>query len=158
MGKPAPRGQPQIEVEFSIDSNGILVVQAKDLDSGNSANLEVKPDNGRLSAEEIERMIKVAEDEKERDDLIREFKEIYNQIDAYVHTIAHEFETSKTDLPAESIEAINNMIDEGKHWLDVNSNIDQQEIIQLKNGIEERKQFLEDLKNIMPQTNTKDEL
>ena len=50
------------------------------------------------------------------------------------------------------------MIDEGKHWLDVNSNIDQQEIIQLQNGIEERKQFLEDLKNRMPHINTKDEL
>ena len=75
--KPAPRGVPQIEVEFKIDANGILIVSAKDLDTGNSETLTINADNGRLSPEEITRMLQEAEKEKEKDDLIREYKEVY---------------------------------------------------------------------------------
>jgi heat shock protein 5 len=160
--KPAPRGVPQIEVEFKIDSNGILIVSAKDLDSGNSQTLEITQDNGRLTQQEIEKMIKIAEQEKERDDLIREFKENYNLIDAYIHTLAHKFETDRannSNLSDEIIEATSNVIEEGKTWLDENVNSEENDLVKLQSGIEERKQFLLDLKSRVPEQNQeKDEL
>merc|ERR1712071_301901 len=59
---PAPRGQPQIEVTFEIDSDGILNVGAEDKASGKSEKITITNDKGRLSQEEIDRMVKEAED------------------------------------------------------------------------------------------------
>ena len=58
---PAPRGVPQIEVSFSLDSNGILQVSAHDKGTGRKESITVKSDDGRLTKEEIERMIAEAE-------------------------------------------------------------------------------------------------
>jgi heat shock protein 5 len=58
---PAPRGTPQIEVSFELDANGILVVSAKDK-AGNKAEITITSDKGRLSQEEIDRMVKEADD------------------------------------------------------------------------------------------------
>jgi heat shock 70kDa protein 1/2/6/8 len=64
---PAPRGTPQIEVTFDIDANGIMNIEAKDKGSGNTKNLTITNDKGRLSAEDIERMVKEAEQFKQED-------------------------------------------------------------------------------------------
>merc|ERR1712138_78326 len=66
---PAPRGVPQIEVTFEIDSNGILVVGAEDKASGNTETITIKNDKGRLSRAQIERMVQEAEDFAEEDRL-----------------------------------------------------------------------------------------
>ncbi len=65
---PMPRGQPQIEVSFDIDANGILKVTAKELSTGKSMNIEIKNDKGRLSDEEIQRMVQEAEKYKAEDE------------------------------------------------------------------------------------------
>ncbi|MFC6277186.1 molecular chaperone DnaK [Psittacicella hinzii] len=70
--RPAPRGVPQIEVTFDIDANGIIKVSAKDKDTGKEQNITIKSDSG-LSQEEIERMKRDAEANKERDE---EFKQL----------------------------------------------------------------------------------
>lgn len=59
---PAPRGQPQIEVTFEIDANGIMKVSAADKATGKSESIVITNEKGRLSEEEIERMIKEAEE------------------------------------------------------------------------------------------------
>merc|ERR1712137_536496 len=59
---PAPRGQPQIEVTFEIDANGIVNVGAEDKGTGNSEKITITADKGRLSEEEIERMVREAEE------------------------------------------------------------------------------------------------
>merc|ERR1719389_44465 len=64
---PAPRGVPQVEVTFEIDSNGILVVGAEDKGTGNSEKIIITNDKGRLTEEQIERMIKEAEEFAEED-------------------------------------------------------------------------------------------
>lgn len=64
---PAPRGTPNIEITFDVDSNGILKVTAVDKGSGKSSDITIKCDNGRLSKEEIEKMVKDAETYKEAD-------------------------------------------------------------------------------------------
>ena len=65
---PMPRGQPQIEVEFSLDANGILKVSASEKSTGNKKDIEIKNDGERLSTEEIERMVNEAEKFKEEDE------------------------------------------------------------------------------------------
>ncbi|GBE58786.1 heat shock protein [Babesia ovata] len=71
---PAPRGVPQIEVTFDVDTNGILSVSAEEKGSGKKRNIVITPDKGRLSPEEIERMIKDAEANAEKD------KEIFEKV------------------------------------------------------------------------------
>merc|ERR1712057_75616 len=63
----APRGQPQIEVTFEVDANGILNVGAEDKGSGKSEKITITNDSGRLSPEEIERMVQEAEEFAEDD-------------------------------------------------------------------------------------------
>ncbi len=64
---PAPRGVPQIEVTFEIDANGILNVEARDKGTNNNAKITITNNKGRLSKEEIERLVKEAEKFKEQD-------------------------------------------------------------------------------------------
>jgi heat shock protein 5 len=64
---PAPRGVPQIEVTFEIDANGILKVSAQDKVAGKSESITITNDKGRLSKEEIERMVEEAEKYAEED-------------------------------------------------------------------------------------------
>merc|ERR1712060_352695 len=64
---PAPRGVPQVEVTFEIDANGILNVGAQDKGTGKSEKIVIKNEKGRLSEEEIERMIREAEEFEEED-------------------------------------------------------------------------------------------
>merc|ERR1711966_349491 len=69
---PAPRGQPQIEVTFEVDANGILQVSAEDKGTGKSEQITITADKGRLSEEEIERMVREAEEFAEEDKLVKE--------------------------------------------------------------------------------------
>jgi heat shock protein 5 len=70
---PAPRGVPQIEVSFSIDVNGILKVSATDKGTGKSESITISNDKGRLSQEEIDRMVQDAEKFADED---QQFKEV----------------------------------------------------------------------------------
>jgi len=81
---PAPRGMPQIEVEFAIDANGILNVSATDKATGRSQSVEVKGSTG-LSEEEIEQMRKDAEEHESEDKARRELVDTKNQADAVVY-------------------------------------------------------------------------
>jgi molecular chaperone DnaK len=81
---PAPRGVPQIEVTFDIDANGILNVSAKDKATGKEQSIEIKASSG-LSEDEIERMVKDAEEHKEEDKKQRELVEARNQADNLIH-------------------------------------------------------------------------
>ncbi|MBK1735103.1 molecular chaperone DnaK [Halorhodospira abdelmalekii] len=81
---PAPRGVPQIEVTFDIDANGILHVSAKDKATGKETGIEIKASSG-LSDDEIERMVKEAEQYAEEDQRQRELVEARNQADSMIH-------------------------------------------------------------------------
>ncbi|HOP23369.1 MAG TPA: molecular chaperone DnaK [Gammaproteobacteria bacterium] len=82
---PAPRGMPQIEVEFDIDSNGILNVSAKDKATGKEQRIEIKAGSG-LSDEEIDQMVKDAEMHAEEDKKFHELVKARNAADAMVHS------------------------------------------------------------------------
>ncbi|MFD1705459.1 molecular chaperone DnaK [Siminovitchia sediminis] len=82
---PAPRGVPQIEVKFDIDKNGIVNVSAKDLGTGKEQNITIKSSSG-LSEEEVERMIKEAEENAEKDKKRQEEVELKNEADQLIFT------------------------------------------------------------------------
>merc|ERR1719289_35783 len=80
---PAPRGVPQIEVTFDIDANGILNVNAKDKSTGKDEKITIKNDKGRLSQEEVDRMVADAEKYKSEDDAQRSRIEAKNSLESY---------------------------------------------------------------------------
>ena len=82
---PAPRGVPKIQVTFRIDANGILAVEAKDLGTGRSQAMSVKPTSG-LVADEIDRLVREGERYKESDELRRDLAEMRNQAETLVYT------------------------------------------------------------------------
>lgn len=84
---PMPRGQPQIEVSFDMDSNGILTVSATEKSSGKSTNIKITNDKGRLSQEEIDRMVEEAEKYKEQDEELRLKIDAKNNLDSYLFQI-----------------------------------------------------------------------
>ncbi|RQD77568.1 MAG: molecular chaperone DnaK, partial [Halanaerobium sp. MSAO_Bac5] len=97
---PAPRGVPQIEVEFEIDKNGIVHVSAKDKGTGNSENITIKSTSG-LSEEEIEEMVKDAEEHEEEDKKRVEKIETRNEADALVHQTEKTLKDAGDKVPAE---------------------------------------------------------
>merc|ERR1719499_628813 len=84
---PAPRGTPQIEVTFEIDANGILNVSATEKGSGNTEKITITNDKGRLSQEEIERMVAEAEEYAEEDKKVKEKIDARNEFESYVYSI-----------------------------------------------------------------------
>ncbi|VAW36720.1 Chaperone protein DnaK [hydrothermal vent metagenome] len=90
----APRGMPQIEVEFDIDSNGILHVSAKDKATGKEQRIEIKAGSG-LSDEEVEQMVKDAELHAEEDKKFQELVKARNAADAMVHSAKTLIEENK---------------------------------------------------------------
>jgi molecular chaperone DnaK len=88
---PAPRGQPQIEVQFDIDANGILHVSAKDKNTGRENKITIKANSG-LSDAEIDRMVKEAESNAEADKEERELVEVRNGAEGGLHTMKKEFD------------------------------------------------------------------
>jgi len=84
---PAPRGVPQIEVTFEIDVNGILNVAAEDKGTGSKEQITITNDKGRLSQEDIDRMVREAEDAAEEDKAAKSRVEARNQLENYAYQI-----------------------------------------------------------------------
>ena len=87
---PAPRGVPQIEVVFELDANGVLNVKAADKGTGKSESITIKNEKGRLSPEEIERMVKEAEEVAAEDDANRKRVEALNSLSTFVYSLKEE--------------------------------------------------------------------
>ena len=107
---PARRGQPQIEVTFDIDANGIMNISAKDKGTGKENKITIKSDSG-LSKEQIEKMIQDAEANAEEDKKQRELIETRNSAEAQVHTVKKDMEEVKDRLSQDQISAIESACD-----------------------------------------------
>ena len=101
----APRGVPQIEVKFDIDANGIVHVSAKDLGTGKSQTITISGGNG-LSDEEIERMVKEAEENAEADKLRKEEADLRNECDQMVFSVKKSVEDLGEEVTAEEKEKV----------------------------------------------------
>ena len=108
---PAPRGVPQIEVTFDIDSNGILHVNAKDKGTGKENKITIKASSG-LSEDEIAQMVKDAEVNAEEDKKAREMAEARNGADGLVHSTKKSLEEYGDKIPAEDKTAIEEALKE----------------------------------------------
>merc|ERR1712216_195607 len=92
---PAPRGEPQIEVTFDIDANGILNVSASEKSTGKSSKITITNDKGRLSKEDIERMVEEAEKFKNEDEKTRLKIEAKNSLENYTYNIKNTIKDEK---------------------------------------------------------------
>ncbi|WP_107953213.1 molecular chaperone DnaK [Campylobacter concisus] len=121
----APRGVPQIEVEFDIDANGILTVSAKDKATGKAQNITISGSSG-LSEEEINNMVKDAELHKEEDKKRKDAVEARNQADALVHQTEKIMSELGEKVPAEDRSNIEAALNDLKEVLkDENSSKEQ---------------------------------
>merc|ERR1711918_239680 len=96
----APRGVPQISVCFDIDANGILNVSAEDKTTGNKKKITITNDKGRLSKQDIERMVQEAEKYKAEDDSHKERIEAKNALENYAYSMRN---TTKEDKAKASL-------------------------------------------------------
>ena len=92
---PAPRGVPQIEVTFDIDANGILNVSAMDKSTGKENKITITNDKGRLSKEDIEKMVNDADKYKAEDEKVREKVGAKNSLESYCFNIKSTIEEEK---------------------------------------------------------------
>ena len=121
----APRGVPQIEVEFDIDANGILTVSAKDKATGKAQNITISGSSG-LSEDEINSMVKDAELHKEEDKKRKDAVEARNQADALVHQTEKSMSELSEKVPAEDRSNIEAALNDLKEVLkDENSSKEQ---------------------------------
>merc|ERR1711913_34936 len=119
---PAPRGTPQIEVTFDVDSNGILNVSALEKGSGKAEKITITNDKGRLSKEEIEAMVSEAEKYKDEDDKQKERVAAKNGLESYIFNLKSSLDTAeiKAKLSADELSGAKAALDEALKWLDSN--------------------------------------
>jgi heat shock protein 5 len=141
---PAPRGVPQIDVSFEIDANGILQVGAEDKGTGKAEKITITAEKGRLSDEEIERMVQEAEEYAEEDKKMKERVDKRNGLEGYAYSLRNSL-TDEEKGVADKIddddketleEAIKKVLD----WLDDNQEADAEEY-------EEKQKELEGIAN-----------
>jgi len=114
---PMPRGIPQIEVVFDIDSNGILNVSASEKSTGKSNKIVITNDKGRLTKEEIDRMVEEAERYKNEDNEIKEKVEAKNNLEAYIYQMRSSIKDDKEKIIEEDRKMLINKLDEIEEWL-----------------------------------------
>jgi len=127
---PAPRGVPQIEVTFEIDANGIVNVGAEDKQSGKSEKITITADKGRLSQEEIARMVKEAEEFAEEDKSMKEKVDARNSLEGYAYNMRNQINDEEKlggKISAEDKETIEEAVTAAIDWLDENHEADASE-------------------------------
>jgi heat shock protein 5 len=140
---PAPRGVPQIEVTFEIDANGILSVSAEDKGTGKQEKITITADKGRLSQEEIERMIREAEEYAEEDKTMKETIDARNALEGFAFSMKNTINDKEKlgdKISEDDKETIEEAIKKAVEWLEENPDAD-------KEQYEEKRKELESVTN-----------
>merc|ERR1719474_1020527 len=126
---PAPRGVPQIEVTFDIDANGILNVSAVEKGSGKVEKITITNDKGRLSNEEIERMVNDAEKFKDEDDKQKDRISAKNGLESYIFNLKSSLDNEevKAKLSTDEISGAQTALDAALKWMDANQLAEKEE-------------------------------
>ncbi|CAM9498087.1 unnamed protein product [Laminaria digitata] len=138
---PAPRGVPQIEVTFEVDANGILQVSARDVGTGRAERITVSGDTGRLSEDEILRMLKDAETFKEEDKAVKLRLDARNSLESYVYNMKNILDDEEGSVASKISEAdkeeLTSSINEALDWLDDTPDADTEQLQQQMKEIEQ---------------------
>jgi heat shock protein 1/8 len=126
---PAPRGVPQIEVTFDLDANGILNVTAVDKSTGRENKITITNDKGRLSKDEIEKMVRDAEKYKEEDDKQRDRLQAKNSLESYAFNMKStvEDEKLKDKINSDDRQKVLDKCNETIRWIDSNQLAEKEE-------------------------------
>ena len=127
----APRGTPQIEVTFDVDENSILTVSAVEKATGKSEKIVVTNDSGRLSKEEIEKMLKEAKEFEEQDKIVKEKIDARNSLENYIYSMKNTVEDKEkglgNKLSETEKETITSAVKEAQEWLTANQEADKED-------------------------------
>jgi heat shock protein 5 len=124
----APRGVPQIEVTFEIDANGILNVAAVEKGSGKTEKITITNDKGRLSQEDIDRMVNEAEEFAEQDKQVKAKIDARNALETYCYSMKQTVgEKLGEKMEADDKEKITKAVEEALEWLDANHDVEKEE-------------------------------
>jgi heat shock protein 1/8 len=136
---PAPRGVPQIEVTFDVDANGILNVSALDKTTGKSNKITITNDKGRLSKEDIERMVSEAEKYKAEDEAAAARISAKNGLESYAYNLRNTLQDEKVSgaLEAADKEKLQSAVDEAIKWLDESQEASKEEYESKQKEVEE---------------------
>ena len=124
------RGTPQIEVTFEVDANGILNVKAEDKASGKSEKITITNDKGRLSQEEIDRMVQEAEEFAEEDKKVKEKIDARNSLETYIYNMKNQINDKDKladKLESDEKEKIETAVKEALEWLDDNQSAEKED-------------------------------
>ncbi|XP_021772891.1 luminal-binding protein 4-like [Chenopodium quinoa] len=127
---PAPRGVPQIEVTFEVDANGILHVTAEDKAAKNKQTITITNEKGRLSQEEIDRMVREAEEFAEEDKKLREKVDARNKLETYIYNMRSTVDDKDKladKIDSDDKEKIEAALKEALEWLDDNQNAEKED-------------------------------
>jgi L1 cell adhesion molecule like protein len=135
---PAPRGVPQIEVSFDIDSNNILTVSAKDKGSGSTQRIAITNVKGRLSKDEIERMLQDAEKFQAEDEAAKERINAKNELENYAYSVKNTVGDKKFEgkISKEEKKTIEDKVAEVISWIDRSDNSEKEEYEGQKKDLE----------------------
>jgi L1 cell adhesion molecule like protein len=137
---PMPRGVPQIEVSFDVDANGILNVTAAEKSTGKSNKITITNDKGRLSKEDIERLVEEAEKHAAEDKVRMERVDAKNQLEAYLYNTRNAVreEKVKESLGADTVKEVEGWVQEGIDWLEQNQDAEKAEYDEKQKAYEEK--------------------
>jgi len=152
---PMPRGVPQIEITYDLDANGILTVSAVEKSTGKTEQIKVENDKGRLTREEIDKMLADAERFKDDDEKAKNTIEARNSYEGLVFQMKSSIEDEKTgtSIPENLKEKLMEIIDTHNKWLEVNQSVSKEEYESRKAEFIEAMKPLQDvlMKGSMPQ-------
>jgi len=142
---PAPRGVPKIEVTFDIDADGILHVGAKDMATGKEQKITVTAGSG-LSQEEIERMVKEAEQHTDEDRKRKEVIDARNQLDGLIYTMEKTIKENRENIPVSDLQAAEDAIGRAKKVVEESMSI--QDVSKVDSVLADLKRTTEELTGI----------
>lgn len=136
---PAPRGVPQIEVTFAVDANGILQVSAEDKGTGKAEQVTITAEKGRLSEEEIDRLVKEAAKYAEEDSKMKERIDARNGLESYLYNLKNTLDDDRTSngLSAADKKELQDMVDETLDWMDENPDADKEDYDERQKEVEQ---------------------
>jgi len=136
---PAPRGVPQIEVSFDLSADGILNVSAKDKKGSASGKIRIESEKGRLSQDEIDKIVQDAEKYKEEDEAMKKKVNAKNGLEAFAYQIRNSCDDPKLkdNIKAEDKEKITKAVDDIIKWVDENPSAETEEFEAKQKELEE---------------------